>query len=72
MTLVDLQQAEHRLDDLLRRWEQGEDVVIARGGRPAARLVPVDDSPRRVGMMRLDVPEDFDEPLDEGDPTSWG
>jgi len=72
MTLVDVQQAEPRLDELLRRCQQGEDVVITRGGRPVARLVPVADSPRRLGVMRLDVPHDFDEPLDEGDPTSWG
>lgn len=72
MTQVDVHQAESRLDDLLRRCEQGEDVVIARSGRPVARLVPVEASPRPFGVIRLEVPEDFDEPLDDGDPTSWG
>ncbi|SDU99168.1 prevent-host-death family protein [Microlunatus sagamiharensis] len=72
MTQVNVQEAKTRLSDLLLRSERGEDIVIARAGRPVARLVPVEEAPpRRFGVMRLDVPEDFDEPLEESELASW-
>ena len=72
MTQVNVQEAKTRLSDLLLRSERGEDIVIARAGRPVARLVPVDGpAPRTFGSMRLDVPDDFDEPLDETEVGAW-
>lgn len=72
MTQVNVQEAKTRLSDLLLRSERGEEIVIARAGRPVARLVPVDSvPPRRFGVMQLDVPEDFDEPLDEAELGAW-
>jgi prevent-host-death family protein len=72
MTQVNVQEAKTRLSDLLVRSERGEEIVIARAGRPVARLVPVEDAPpRRFGVMRLDVPDDFDEPLDEAEQSAW-
>jgi prevent-host-death family protein len=72
MTQVNVQEAKTRLSDLLVRSERGEEIVIARAGRPVARLVPVEDvPPRRFGVMRLDVPDDFDEPLDESELSAW-
>ena len=54
MTQVNVQEAKTRLSDLLLRTEQGEDIVIARAGRPVARLVPVEQpAPRTFGVMRL-------------------
>ena len=45
--------------------EAGEDVVIARAGRPVARLVALGRKPRQLGMLagRVAVPADFDAPL---------
>ena len=47
--------------------EAGEEIVISRGGRPVARLVPVTSlpAPRVLGMDRgrVQVTEDFDAPL---------
>jgi prevent-host-death family protein len=72
MTQVNVQEAKTHLSDLLLRSEQGEDIVIARAGRPVARLVPVDGvAPRRFGGMRLDVPDDFDAALDESEVSTW-
>ena len=49
----------------------GEEIVIARGGRPVARLVPLAapeaGSRRRLGILagQLSVPADFDVSLPE-------
>ena len=44
------------------------DTVIARNGKPVARLVPVSAEPRRPGRLkgRLRIGADFDAPLPEG------
>ena len=71
MTTMNVQDAKARLSDLVARAERGEDVVIARAGRPAVRLVPVAPRSRAFGTMDLTVPESFFEPLDEGELTAW-
>jgi prevent-host-death family protein len=67
-TQVGVHEAKTQLSRLLRRVEDGEEIVIARGGRPVAKLVPV-DAPRRrifgIDRGRFVVPDDFDDPLPE-------
>ena len=49
------------------RGQRGEEIVIARGGRPIARLVPFagERGPRQPGALRgrLQIADDFDAPL---------
>ena len=42
-----VQQAKTNLPRLLKEAEEGKEVVIARGKKPAVRLVPVDQPPKR-------------------------
>jgi len=60
-------EAKTQLSRLLQRVERGEDVVIARAGRPVARLVPfaAKGSPREMGhdRGRVVIAPDFDAPL---------
>jgi prevent-host-death family protein len=69
MTTVNIHEAKTHLSRLLLRVVAGEEVVIARAGKPMARLVPFEDQlPRRVGGRDsglFSVPEDFDAPLSE-------
>ncbi|MHB8341880.1 MAG: type II toxin-antitoxin system Phd/YefM family antitoxin [Mycobacteriales bacterium] len=63
---VGTHEAKTRLSELLRRVETGEEIVILRGDKPIARLVPVRRTERRrfgrdEGVFA--VPEDFDAPL---------
>lgn len=44
MARVTVQEARDHLDDLLRRVEQGEDIIITRSGRRLARLGPVEET----------------------------
>ena len=69
MPIVNVHEAKTQLSRLLEAAEAGEDVVIARAGRPVVRLVPVRQARRKLGLMqgRFKVPDDFDAPLSEKD-----
>jgi len=64
-----IHEAKTHLSRLLKRVATGEEVVIAKSGRPVARLVPVGPSKgeRVLGSQKgkFVVPEDFDTPLPE-------
>lgn len=63
---VSVHEAKTHLSRLLRRVAGGEEIIIARAGKPVARLVPEPgDGPRILGSDRglFEVPEDFDAPL---------
>jgi prevent-host-death family protein len=62
---VNVYEAKTHLSRLLERVEAGEEIVIARNGRPVARLVPPqrERSPREPGGWegRVWIADDFDE-----------
>jgi prevent-host-death family protein len=62
---VNVYQAKTHLSQLLDRAAAGEEIVIARAGRPIARLVALREtgSRRRPGAWRgkLSIADDFDE-----------
>jgi prevent-host-death family protein len=63
---VNIYDAKTRLSQLVERAEAGEEIIIARGGRPAARLVPFRASVQRMpGRLRgrVRIGRDFDAPL---------
>lgn len=67
MEPVNVHDAKTRLSSLLAQVERGQEIVIARNGRPIARLVPY-EAPRQARVLGRDhglfeVPEDFDDPL---------
>lgn len=63
---LNVYEAKTRFSQLLDRVEAGEEIVIARNGRPVARLVPAPrPRPARTpGALRNDlwIAPDFDEP----------
>lgn len=66
MKTVNIHQAKTHLSRLLARVIRGEEVVIARAGKPIARLVPVAEKRERAlgfDAGRIDIAEDFDAPL---------
>lgn len=73
MTLVlNVQEAKTRLSELLARVERGEDILIARAGRPVAHLTAVTAPPARAfGILDLVVPDSFFEPLAEIEVSAW-
>ena len=71
MKTVTTHEAKTHLSRLLREVQAGEEVVIARGNTPLARLVPVVAAPqqRRFGTARglVSIGDDFDQPLADFD-----
>jgi prevent-host-death family protein len=69
---VNMHDAKTRLSELVAAAERGEEVIIARGGTPVARLVPViaEHPPVRLGALagQIEIGEDFDAPLPEFGP----
>ena len=63
---VNIYEAKTRLSELVQEAEAGRDVIIARAGRPVARLTHLEkQSKRRLGVLdgRFRVPDDFNAPL---------
>jgi prevent-host-death family protein len=64
MTTVNIHDAKTHFSRLVDRASAGEDIIIAKAGRPVARLVRYAESShgRRLGSMagQFTVPDDFD------------
>ncbi len=71
--LVNLYDAKSQLSRLIDRAAAGEDIVIARSGRPIVRLVPVEEAlPRHPGLLRgLVVPDALFDPLPDDELNHW-
>lgn len=74
MPTVTIHQAKTNLSRLIERASQGEEIIIARGSKPVARLVPVEAlSKRRPGSLKgkLEIGPEFFEPLSEDELKYW-
>jgi len=69
MVTVNVHEAKTTLSKLLKKVEAGEEIVIARAGKPVARLVPA--GKRRAGRVLgsaqglVEISDDFNAPLPE-------
>jgi prevent-host-death family protein len=79
MKKVTTHEAKTHLSRLLVEVEAGEEIVICRGDKPAARLVPVSrkSAPRRprIGTVTsgpVQLTEDAFSPLGPDDLATWG
>jgi prevent-host-death family protein len=70
---VNLYDAKTQLSRLVDRANAGEDIVIARAGKPLVRLVPVEAAvPRQAGLLKgLSLPDDLFDPLGEDEQAVW-
>ena len=75
MEIVTIHAAKTNLSQLLARVEAGEEIVLARGKDPIAKLVPfhAPQGGRRFGALRgaVSVDPEFFEPLPEQELTAW-
>lgn len=64
--------AKTHLSRLLDEVAAGEDVILAKAGRPVARLVPIEQpATRRLGFVAGTVGDDFFEPLPAEELAAW-
>ena len=70
-TTVNIHEAKTHLSRLIEAVERGEEVVIARAGKPVARLSAYVPPKRKIlppGSLKgrdWVIPDDFDDPIDE-------
>lgn len=76
MRTVNVHEAKTHLSRLLEAVEAGEEVLIARAGRPVARLAPLERAaaPRRLGLLagRFTMPDNWDAPLPQDVLAAFG
>lgn len=68
MSQFNIYEAKAQFSRLIDRALAGEEVVVAKAGRPLIRFVPVEMHGRRVGgALRglVEIADDFDAPLSE-------
>jgi antitoxin (DNA-binding transcriptional repressor) of toxin-antitoxin stability system len=79
-TTVDIEETPKELVELLALASEGNEVIIAQGNRPVARLLPGQAPGRRIGNLNpgsITTYEDFDAPLPDdfwtgtGRESSW-
>jgi prevent-host-death family protein len=67
MSKVNIHEAKTQFSKLVERAAGGEEIVIAKSGKPVARLVPytLKREPRRPGYLRgkIRIKKNFDQPL---------
>ena len=75
MAVFTIHAAKTNLSQLIERATAGEEIIIARGNRPVAKLVPVKERPRgrRRGTLRgqFEVGDVFFEPLPDEELQAW-
>jgi prevent-host-death family protein len=74
MRIVTIHQAKTNLSRLIEKASEGEEVIIALGAKPVARLVPIEVKGRRQpGSLKgkLRVEPEFFEPLPESELSAW-
>lgn len=67
MQTVNIHEAKTHLSRFVEQATAGEEIIIAKAGKPVAKLVPLTaaPAPRKLGIFqgKLNVPDDFDAPL---------
>jgi len=69
MRPINIHAAKTHLSRLLEQAAEGEEIIIAKAGKPLAKLVPVEARPRRkLGMLAgsVHLPKNFGAPLPLG------
>ena len=70
--IVNVHEAKTQFSKLLERAHAGEEIVLAKAGKPYARLVPLENAqPRVPGIAEGRLDESFFDPLPEGELSAW-
>lgn len=69
MQTVNIHEAKTHLSKLIESVVNGEEVMIAKAGKPVAKLIPIHQSTheRKLGLLKgkIKISDDFDQPLAE-------
>ena len=73
---VNVHEAKTHLSKLLAEVEKGREIVLARDGKPVAKLIPFREKKNRITFGdlkgRIWIADDFDDPLPDELMKEWG
>ncbi|WP_293181158.1 type II toxin-antitoxin system prevent-host-death family antitoxin [Oceanithermus sp.] len=70
--VVNVAEAKAKLSELLEAALRGEEVVIAKRGKPVAALSPIEPAKtRKLRLIDMEIPDSFFEPLPEEELEAW-
>ncbi len=73
--VINIHEAKTHLSRIVDEVAAGREVIIAKAGKPMARLTPLSETrrPKKLGLLRgkLRVPDDFNAPLSEAELASF-
>ena len=72
-TTINVHEAKTHLSRLLKRAHDGEEIILAKAGKPYARLVPLESASRRrqAGRIKGRVEDAFFDPLPHDELAAW-
>jgi prevent-host-death family protein len=71
-TIINVHTAKTHLSKLLERAHAGEEITIAKAGKPYARLVPLEPATERpLGFVHAPFDDAFFDPLPEDEIAAW-
>ena len=69
---VNIHEAKTHLSRLLEEVRKGDEVIIAKAGKPLARLTPIrSKSPRKPGALKGKLSKSFFDPLPDEELKAW-
>lgn len=71
--IVNVQEAKTHLSRLMEQAHAGQEIILAKAGKPYARLVPLEASSaaRRPGRLQGRLGDEFFEPLPDDELRAW-
>jgi prevent-host-death family protein len=72
--LINVHEAKTRFSQLLEQAHAGQEIILAKAGKPYARMVPlaVESTKRKPGRLKIVVGKEFFEPLPDDELAAWG
>jgi len=71
--IITMRMAETDFSSLLEEAHAGEEIIIAKEGKPYARLVPLEPPTKRpLGFVSATISDAFLDPLPEEELAAWG
>jgi len=68
-SIINIHQAKTHLSRIVEEVAAGAEVIIAKAGKPMARLIPLTGvkRPKKLGLLKgkIKIPDDFNSPLPE-------
>lgn len=69
MQVFNIHEAKTNLSKLIEKTLKGEEIIIAKAGKPMAKLVPHNEKlkPRKLGLLKgkIEIPDNFDDEDEE-------